>query len=59
MVFNTINKQITKALSEEGIKEPTEIQEKAIPVIMEGKDVIAYFLINPLLEKLQHSEFLY
>ncbi len=40
MVFNTINKQITKALSEEGIKEPTEIQEKAIPVIMEGKDVI-------------------
>tara|TARA_Y100000034_G_C6902801_1_gene417963 strand:+ start:1556 stop:2737 length:1182 start_codon:yes stop_codon:yes gene_type:complete len=40
MVFNSINDKITKALSECGIKEPTEIQEKAIPVILEGKDVI-------------------
>lgn len=32
---------ILKAISEEGFEKPTEIQEKSIPVILAGKDVIA------------------
>ena len=31
---------IVKALNEIGIKEPTTIQEKAIPIIMSGKDMV-------------------
>ena len=35
-----INKDIVRALAEEGITTPTMIQEKAIPTILEGKDLI-------------------
>ncbi len=36
-----INEQILKVVEEEGFEEPTEIQEKSIPIILQGKDVIA------------------
>src|SRR3989344_50210 len=36
-----ISKPILKVIEEEGFEEPTEIQEKSIPPILEGKDVIA------------------
>ncbi len=35
-----LEQPILKALEEMGFSEPTQIQEKAIPVILEGKDVI-------------------
>ncbi|MFV0499604.1 MAG: DEAD/DEAH box helicase [Bacilli bacterium] len=43
MKFNKMikNKNIIKALTEHNINEPTEIQEKAIPVALDGKDIIA------------------
>jgi ATP-dependent RNA helicase RhlE len=42
MSFEKINliKPIHKALSEEGYKVPTPIQKKAIPVVLEGKDLL-------------------
>ncbi|UIO42324.1 DEAD/DEAH box helicase [Brevibacillus brevis] len=36
-----IHKELIDALQANGINEPTPIQEKAIPVVLEGKDVIA------------------
>ncbi|WJQ81366.1 DEAD/DEAH box helicase [Brevibacillus brevis] len=36
-----IHKELIDALQANGITEPTPIQEKAIPVVLEGKDVIA------------------
>lgn len=36
-----ISEKTLKAIQEEKFSEPSEIQEKAIPLIMEGKDVIA------------------
>ncbi|ATF16204.1 ATP-dependent helicase [Brevibacillus brevis X23] len=36
-----IQKELIDALQANGINEPTPIQEKAIPVVLEGKDVIA------------------
>jgi ATP-dependent RNA helicase DeaD len=43
MIFEelNINKDIVQGLKEMGLKEPTEIQEKAIPLIKQGKDVIS------------------
>lgn len=35
-----IKKEIKKAISDMGFEEPSPVQEKAIPVILEGKDVI-------------------
>jgi ATP-dependent RNA helicase RhlE len=35
-----LNKQLVSAVEEMGYTEPTEIQEKAIPVIMAGHDVL-------------------
>lgn len=35
-----ISESLFKAIEESGFKEPTEIQEKAIPPILEGKDVL-------------------
>ena len=35
------DKQILQAIHNIGIKTPTEIQEKAIPLILEGKNIIA------------------
>ncbi|MBT6995621.1 DEAD/DEAH box helicase, partial [Candidatus Woesearchaeota archaeon] len=36
-----IEESILKALQEEGFTEPTEIQEKAIPPAIQGKDILA------------------
>jgi len=36
-----ISETILNALEEMGFEEPTEIQEKSIPLVLEGKDVIA------------------
>ena len=43
LVFSDIeiDKQLISTLDEAGIKEPTEIQEKAIPLLLNGEDVIA------------------
>ena len=43
LVFNDIeiDKELIAILSKEGIEEPTEIQEKAIPLLLDGEDVIA------------------
>lgn len=43
MKFSDLNlqKNVLKALSEAGYKEPTPIQEQAIPALMQGKDVLA------------------
>ena len=59
-----VNDNIIKALSECGIKEPTDIQSQAIPIIKSGKDIIgksktgsgktAAFGI-PLVDSLNHS----
>jgi len=35
-----IRSEIVQALKEEGITSPTDIQEKSIPLIKEGKDVV-------------------
>ncbi len=42
MSFEKLNvdANIVKALKEEGIIEPTKIQEMAIPLVINGKDVI-------------------
>ena len=42
MLFSDIklSKQLNNALSEQGIEVPTLIQERAIPVILSGKDVV-------------------
>ncbi len=41
--FNNLklNKSILRALSDEGYESPTAIQEAAIPIILEGKDLLA------------------
>ncbi len=59
-----VNDNIIKALSECGIKEPTDIQSQAIPIIKSGKDIIgksktgsgktAAFGI-PLLDSIKHT----
>jgi superfamily II DNA/RNA helicase len=42
MNFNElkVNEDIVRALKEQGITEATNIQEKSIPIIMEGKDLV-------------------
>jgi ATP-dependent RNA helicase DeaD len=35
-----LSKELTDVLKHAGFKEPSEIQEKAIPVAMSGKDII-------------------
>jgi ATP-dependent RNA helicase RhlE len=42
MSFTTLglSKPILRAVADEGYKKPTPIQEKAIPIILEGKDVL-------------------
>ena len=43
MIFEELNvkKELVQGLKEMGLKEPTEIQTKAIPLIKQGKDVIS------------------
>src|SRR5665647_1445521 len=36
-----IREELVKALQETGVIEPTPIQEKAIPILLEGQDIIA------------------
>ncbi len=36
-----LSKELTDVLKQEGFKEPSEIQEKAIPIALKGKDIIA------------------
>ena len=38
--FTLLNRRIRKALGEAGFKKPTQIQSKAIPSILTGKDVL-------------------
>jgi ATP-dependent Lhr-like helicase len=38
--FTLLDKRIRKALGEAGFKRPTEIQSKAVPEILEGKNVL-------------------
>lgn len=40
MVFTKIKKEIVQALNEQDISVPTLIQQKTIPIILSGKDVI-------------------
>ncbi|SFM18867.1 DEAD/DEAH box helicase [Methanolobus profundi] len=35
-----LSKEIRKSIKEMGFREPTEVQERCIPIIMEGKDII-------------------
>lgn len=60
-----LNPAITKALDELGYQSPTPIQEKAIPLILKGKDIIAAAqtgtgktasFVLPLLEKLHQQQ---
>jgi ATP-dependent RNA helicase DeaD len=37
-----LSKEIRKSIKEMGFREPTEIQEKCIPLILEGKDIIGH-----------------
>ena len=55
---------ITNALAEKGYSEPTPIQAKAIPAVLDGRDVMAAAqtgtgktagFVLPILEKLNHS----
>jgi len=39
-VFDNLNKELKESINHLGIKDPTEIQTKSIPLIMEGIDVI-------------------
>ena len=43
MSFNTLglSKPLMRALSEEGYSQPTPIQKQAIPIVLEGKDILA------------------
>lgn len=60
-----LNKQLLNALNQEGMEKPTEIQQKAIPIILEGHDVLgiaqtgtgktaAYLL--PLLMQIKYAQ---
>ena len=67
MSFNTLglSKPILRAVAEEGYTTPTPIQQQAIPVILEGKDILAGAQTGtgktagftlPLLERLGRSK---
>jgi len=60
-----LNESLLKAVKEQGYTEPTPIQEKAIPLVIEGKDVLAAAQTGtgktagftlPLLERLSQSK---
>ena len=60
--FNTLSEEIKKSLKEAGYHELTSIQDKIIPLIMQGNDIIAQSgtgtgktasFIVPLIEKLE------
>ncbi len=41
MSFNSLNSQLKKALERNNFSKPTPIQEKVIPLVLQGKDIIA------------------
>jgi ATP-dependent RNA helicase DeaD len=56
-----ISEQLAETLNQQGITDPTSIQEKAIPLLLNGKDVIAqsqtgtgktFAFVLPILEKI-------
>ena len=60
-----VNQELVKGLNEIGVKDPTEIQEKTIPLIKQGKDVIGISKTGsgktiafgvPLLEKIESGQ---
>ncbi len=60
-----LSQPITEALSQSGYTQPTNIQQQAIPVILQGKDILAAAqtgtgktaaFVLPILEKLCHSQ---
>ncbi|WP_353653483.1 DEAD/DEAH box helicase [Peribacillus frigoritolerans] len=60
-----ISDRLTKALKHQGISSPTQIQEKAIPAVLEGADIIAkaqtgtgktLAFVLPILEKLDTEQ---
>ena len=60
-----IDEYIKKAIKEKGFEEPSEVQEKVIPAVLEGKDIVgksktgtgktAAFAI-PIIEKLRAGQ---
>lgn len=57
-----IKEEVVEALKREGITEPTPVQERAIPIALEGKDIIAqaqtgtgktFAFVLPILEKIK------
>jgi len=67
MTFESLNvkQELVKGLNEIGIKEPTDIQKKTIPLIKQGKDVIGVSKTGsgktiafgvPLLENIKHEQ---
>ncbi|WP_413113314.1 DEAD/DEAH box helicase [Thaumasiovibrio sp. DFM-14] len=67
MPFSTLglSEPIQQALSEQGYSKPTPIQEKAIPVALAGKNILAAAqtgtgktasFVLPILEKLRHTQ---
>jgi len=60
-----INKEVVKALKEMGIEEPTDIQEKTIPEILKGNDIIGisktgsgktFAFGTPVLDKIKNGQ---
>ncbi|OHR73214.1 DEAD/DEAH box helicase [Bacillus sp. HMSC76G11] len=60
-----ISDRLTKALKHQGISNPTQIQEKAIPAVLEGADIIAkaqtgtgktLAFVLPILEKIDTEQ---
>ena len=41
MSFNSLNSQLKKALEKNNFTKPTPIQEKVIPLVLQGKDIMA------------------
>ena len=67
MIFESLNimQELVRGLNEMGFKEPTKIQEKAIPLIKQGKDVISISKTGsgktvafgiPILENIRHGQ---
>lgn len=67
MTFESLNvkHELVKGLNETGVKEPTDIQEKTIPLIKQGKDVIGISKTGsgktvafgiPILENVKHRQ---
>ena len=60
----SLKKEILEALNELKFSEPTEVQDRAIPLVLQGKDIVvrsktgsgktAAFAI-PILQQLEHS----